>query len=114
MATITIMGKKLELDIFDADQAEKVDTAIENARKALESIHIDNGKLHVVIRQSCEAVFECFNTIFGDGTDRFLFGERTNMLDCAKAMDELREAVGPKQEEAFQKYLPNRQSRRAK
>lgn len=118
MAQVTIMNRNLELNIFDADEAERIDKAIQNATDALENIDTDGEKLQVVIRKVCHATFECFNTIFGEGTDKLLFGDKTDMLQCAKAMAELKEATTKKQEDAFKEmfsnYLPNRQTRRSK
>lgn len=119
MAKVKILDQEFELNMFDADVAERVNNAVESAQEKMNQISEDQTKKYYeIIRESCRCVFECMNTIFGQGTDRKLFGDKTDLLQCADAMGQLVAAVGVTQERELtsrlQKYLPNRQTRRAK
>ena len=119
MSKITIQGSELELDIYDADENERVLSAIEKAKDALTGPSGQSTAGN--IRDACHAVFECFNTIFGDGTDRKIFGEKCNLRDAMRAIFQLCDAVQEQRAELeaetqqfVQKYSPNRAARRAK
>lgn len=119
MSKITIQGKELELDICDADENERVMFAIEKAKDALTGTGGQSTAGN--IRDACHAVFECFNTIFGDGTDHILFGDKCNLRDTMQAIFQLCDAVQEQRAELeaetrqfVQKYSPNRAARRTK
>jgi chemotaxis protein histidine kinase CheA len=119
MSKITIKDTELELDIYDADENERVLSAISKAKDALTGA--DGQNAADSIRDACHAVFECFNAIFGDGTDRKIFGEKCNLRDAMRAIFQLCDAVQEQRAELeaetqqfVQKYSPNRAARRAK
>jgi hypothetical protein len=121
MSKITIKDTELDLDIYDADENERVLSAIQKAQKALTAIDGGDDDTSDGIRDACHAVFECFNTIFGDGTDRKIFGNKCNLRDAMRAIFQLCDAVKVQRDE-FEaetqqftaKYSPNRAARRAK
>lgn len=104
-----------DIDILDLEVAERYEEALGN----LEGI--ENRLVGLSISQSirleCEAIFELFNTMFGEGTDKLIFGEKVNLMTCLKAFDELVNKMNVKSEEAekvINKYSPNRAQRRRK
>lgn len=111
-----INGVELQdLDILDLEVAEKYE-------KALESLQELSGKVQGMsmvesIKTQCNAVFDVFNTMFGEGTDKKVFGDRVNLLTCLKAFEELVTQMNVQNAEVERlasKYSPNRAQRRAK
>lgn len=107
-----------DLDILDADTAEKYEIAVKKVQKeAEESKVLENTSLSAMIRKQCNAIFDCFNTIFGEGTDKKVFGQKVNLMTCLKAFEELIEIANEQKKELEKltnKYSPNRIQRRAK
>ena len=91
-----------DLDLFEVSEAEKWENAFENFYLKIENIP-DNVKSSESIKMQCIATFELFNDIFGDGTDKKIFGDRVNLLDCLSAVDELRTAQDSIMEKSSQK-----------
>lgn len=110
-----------DVDFNDADDLEKFENAIADTKKVLEDIKPDGKKASEVIRESCNAIFDCFNTIFGEGTAKKVFGERTSIKICIDAFNDLK-AEKTKQDQELDnmvknlnsEYSPNRATRRAK
>ncbi|ADL53211.1 DUF6673 family protein [Clostridium cellulovorans] len=105
----------IDLDIFDVDVAEKY----ENALKKIENIAAEVKNLGMAdsIRKQCNAIFNVFNTLFGEGTDKKIFGDKVNLLVCIKAFEELVVQVNEQKKELdniANKYSPNRAQRRNK
>ena len=103
-----------DIDILEADVAEKYENALEKVVKVADGT--EGLKASESIRKQCTAVFGCFNEIFGAGTDKKVFGDRVNLLICLKAFEELVIAMNSQKEEVEKlanKYSPNRASRRA-
>ena len=110
-----------DIDIFDADVAEKYEEALGKVEK--EAKKIQNAEepkklsLSDSIRKQCASVFDCFNTLFGEGTDKKIFGNKTNLMVCLKAFEELVVNVDEQKKELDKmtdKYSPNRLQRRTK
>lgn len=104
-----------DLDILEADIAEKYEKALEKVVEVAKST--EGLKTSLAIRKQCNAVFECFNTIFGEGTDKKVFGDKVNLLICLKAFEELVAKSNEQNgelEKLLNKYSPNRAKRRAK
>lgn len=111
-----INGVELEdLDIYDVEVAEKYE-------KALETVHLssnkDNSKsLSEGIKFQCNLIFDFFNTVFGEGTDKKIFGNKVNLMTCIKAFEEIVLKVNEQKKEIEKlsnKYSPNRAARRSK
>lgn len=111
-----INGVELEdIDIYDLETAEKYEEAMasfaENGDK-LKSLDGAEG-----IREICNSVFDVFNTMFGEGADKKIFGNRVNLLTCLKALEEFQLQINEQKKEIEKlanKYSPNRAQRRAK
>lgn len=89
MDKIKIKGVELEIDLMDADVMETIETAVERVKTGSAKIQADKTmKNSQGIRAICHLVFECFNAIFGEGTDKKIFGGRTNMTECLEAFAE--------------------------
>ena len=120
MAEIEINGVKLSLDLDDLNVAEKVKTSIEAvkdkaaaAQKGGVTDYVEAG------RKVCAYVEECFDSIFGDGTAKKLFGGRAKFSEHIDAFAQLAEAtVGQLKElnshvtALSAKYSPSRAARR--
>lgn len=111
-----INGVELEdLDIFEADIAEKYEQTLNEVVKKAKSA--EGLKTSEAIRKQCEAVFDAFDSLFGEGTSKNVFGERVNLIICMKAFEELVEQINAKKEEIDKitsKYSSNRVQRRSK
>ncbi|MEG0309150.1 MAG: DUF6673 family protein [Clostridium sp.] len=112
---MNINGVELELDIYDADTAEKYEKVIDDVQCIAEEVK--DTKASKGIRIQCEAIFKVFNDLFGEGTDKKIFGEKVNLLSCIKAFEELVTQVNEQKgelEKITSKYSPNRVQRRTK
>ena len=111
-----INGVELEdLDIYDLEVAEKFDEVLNNLQLVKEEVQGMNNVEG--IRTLCTAIFEVFNTMFGEGTDIKVFGNRVNLKICLKAFSELVDQANEQRveiEKIAHKYSPNRAQRRAK
>ncbi|MFX0548204.1 DUF6673 family protein [Hathewaya histolytica] len=111
-----INGVELQdLDILDVEVAEKYEKALESIEDI--SKKVQDMKVSESIRTQCNAIFGVFNIMFGEGTDKKVFGGETNLLTCLKAFEELATQMNAKNEEVEKlanKYSPNRAQRRNK
>lgn len=111
MSKITILGKNLELDLLEYRDAKRVEDAMAAFYQRVGKL--EQASLSGQVLDYCTATMEVFNDIFGSGTDRKLFGDRTNLGLCAQAFGQLAEEITQKQpkkaQELFGKYLPARQ-----
>ena len=110
-----INGVELEdLDIYDVEVAEKYDKALEGLKRIEEN---KSGSMVDIIKSQCTAIFDVFNTMFGEGTDKKVFGNKVNLRICLKAFEELVLHINEQKaemEKITNKYSPNRAQRRAK
>ncbi len=119
MAQIKIKDVELEFNALDADTAEKIENAMERVNTRVSEIQADKTlKLSQGIRAICEMVFECFNTVFGEGTDKKIFGDTCDMGKALDAFGQLKGQLDQSQskfmDDLTHKYTPNREARRAK
>lgn len=77
-----------DLDFMEAEVMEKFEELQEEYNVKLEN-KPEFNKTSEMIRYHCEIVFDLFNGLFGEGTDKKIFGKSTNILQCTKALDEL-------------------------
>jgi hypothetical protein len=104
-----------DIDILEADVAEKYENALETIDGIAEKVEGMKGS--DAIRVQCTAIFNVFNTLFGEGTDKKVFGDKVNLLVCLKAFEELILVVNSKKEEVQKianRYSPNRAQKRTK
>lgn len=110
---------ELDFDIFDAETADLYVDAVKTARD--EAVKKAGETLGDAIRRQCNAVFNFFDTIFGEGFHKELFGPRTNLMECIgtfrdfiKAVDEQKAALDTMMKEVeADTAAPNRAARRA-
>jgi hypothetical protein len=111
-----INGVELEdIDFLDLEVAEKYEKAVKNVESVAEGLK--GATFTECIRKQCNAVFDAFNTIFGEGTDRKVFGDKVNLMTCLNAFEELVMHMKSRNEELEKmasKYSSNRASRRNK
>ena len=96
-----------DFDVFDADELERYEDAIEEFRDKVKDRE-EFEKVSEFMRYNCNVVFDLFNNIFGEDTDKKVFGTKTNMMICLKAVDELITYVNEnrsKQEKELSKML---------
>ena len=111
---LKINDVELELDLMDADMAEKYEKAYRKMQKDVANIP-KNLSLADSIRKQCNLVFCFFDEVFGQGTSKNIFGNRTNLRECIKAVETLIDHVNKDVEESnkiINKYSPNRVARR--
>lgn len=111
-----INGVELEdLDIYDLEVAERYEKALAKVRELSTK---DNSKsLSEGIKFQCNIIFDFFNTVFGEGTDKDIFGNKVNLMTCMKAFEEIVLKVNEQKKEIEKlsnKYSPNRATRRIK
>lgn len=116
-------GLELDFDIFDADTADAYEEAVKNAQAAASEKKVGES-LGDTIRRQCQAVYDFFDDLFGDGFHKDLFGEKDNLMECIRTFREFNDKVADQkapldalmQELTADKQtatLPNRAARRA-
>ena len=103
-----------DIDLLDADMAERYENAINKLAKKEEEPK-EGLSLTQIIRRECNLIFDFFNEAFGDGTDKKVFGDRTNYRECEKAFKEVIEYTVEQKKEIDKmssKYSQSRVSRK--
>ena len=108
---------ELEFDLMDADMAEKFEKGIKDlqAKEDIEKAKAKNYGMAESIRKQCNLVFNFFDALFGEGTAKKLFGDKTNYRICMEAIAQMMECAAEQTTElqkAMTKYSPNRATRR--
>lgn len=81
---LVINGIELELNIYEATQAELFEQA--NKRVLEERDKVDNiPGLSGRIKFFCDIVYDFFDDVFGEGTADTVFKGRQDMLECLEA-----------------------------
>lgn len=107
-----------DLDKYDLETAKKVEEVQDNLKNIVDKVK--GLKQSKSIEIQCNAIFNVFNTLFGEGTDKKIFGDKVNLRTCFLALDQLLTAVQQDDEEDEElkrvaaKYTPNRVQKRAK
>lgn len=112
---LKINGIELEFDLLDADTAEKYDECMKEMQGIKDKV--DGMSVGESIRYQCNAVFDVFNNLFGEGTDKKIFGGKTHLGKCLDAFEALVNEANRQAEETdkkYSKYSPNRAQRRKK
>ena len=111
---------EVDFDIYDADTAEVYEGAVQTVLES--AVPKEGESLADGIRRQCNTVFAFFDTLFGDGFHKELFGQRTNMMECLQAFKEFLELVSKQREQltalaaeiqSTKTAAPNRAARRA-
>ena len=77
-----------DLDLMDADIAEKFENAVNNLQEKEKKNSVDGKTLSQIIRNQCTLIFDFFNDVWGEGTDKKVFGNKTNYRVCMKAFND--------------------------
>lgn len=116
---MTILGKTLsELDVADLETAQKIDDFYSKYQAAGNAVSNEQNRV-VIIKSVCGAVFEGFDELFGEGTATQVFGNKTNLRECAEAVKQLTIAINQAQNDLtaelgqITKEAGNRAARRA-
>lgn len=92
-----------DIDLLDADVMENVEIATENVMKDIEEVK-KTKSYSEAIRKQCTAIFEYFNAIFGEDTDREIFGDKTNLRECLNAFKEFQVYVEDQMQTANKEF----------
>ena len=84
-----------ELDIFDLEVAEQYEKGLAE----IQNKDYNLGILSEIIKAQCTDVMNLFNELFGEGTDKKIFGNKTNLKLCLQAFEELVENINKQGEE---------------
>ncbi|MEG0282631.1 MAG: DUF6673 family protein [Bacilli bacterium] len=113
-----ILDMEINFNFNDAEDLEKLENALDKAQEKLQKVEQEGKRTSVVIREICNIVFDCFNKVFGEESNKDIFGNVTNMEACIKAFKELKEAreeqdsiLNKEIEEIAKQYSPNRAQR---
>ena len=116
-----VLNTEIEFNFNDADDMERLENAIDETTEKLNNIKTEGKRTSEIIRESCKNVFNCFNSAFGEGTDKKVFGVKTNFDTCIEAFkdlcnarDEQERGLQEKIKDIENKYSPNRAIRRKK
>lgn len=119
----TVNGKELDYDIFDADKADAFENALNLVAQKMADLEKESEGMTYsqVIRIQCEAVADCFDNLFGEGTAVKIFNGTVNLKIAMKAFEDLVMGVNKKKSEIEEmarktrtKFSGNRAQRRAK
>lgn len=81
---LVINGVELELNIFEANQAEAFEKA--NVKVLEEKSKADSiPGLSDKVKFFCDIVYDFFDDVFGEGTAEQVFEGRLDMLECLEA-----------------------------
>ena len=104
-----------DLDLLDADCADRYEEAIEKIKVLANKENYKNLALGDAIREQCKVIFDFVNTLWGEGTDKKLFGNKTNIRTCTEVLELIIENCKKHKEEVDsfkKKYSANRAERR--
>ena len=99
-----VNGIPFDFDFADADDLERLEAALQAVQQEAEAIRGKSGPAG--IRAQCQIVFEFFDSVFGPGSAKRVFGDRCNLIQCLDAF----EAV-VRQEQESARALRQRMSR---
>lgn len=92
----TILGVKLEYDFSDADEVERLEKAMDDAKKTLEELgeefRVKNIGGSASIRAMCKPYHELFANAFGQEASDAIFRGKNNYGECLQAIKELHAA----------------------
>lgn len=118
MRTWEYNGVKLEVDLQDADFAERYEKAFNRMGEDEKKVPKD-GTNSELIRAYCSLFYHLFDDIYGEGTSERLFGGKKNAGMCDEAYGAFIQAAQQCNADAAQrrnafysKYAPNRDQRR--
>lgn len=112
MSEMEFRGVTLELDLLDADNMEKFETALrETGEKVADKSQYDGKTNSEQMRIQIGHVDGFFDTVFGEGTADSLFGGSANLRDRIEAFGlaaQMTEQVTNETKELMGRYSPSR------
>ena len=75
-------------DVGDAAFIETFENAQKKCVSKMTSVSKENIKWSAKIHRQCEAIFDFFEEVFGDGTAKIVFGDSVNLKICVDAYAE--------------------------
>ena len=84
MATIKLGEFNREFDVFELENARRYRDGLLAVNKDIEAAKQETDFVKSIERQ-CNAVFAFFDTLFGEGAHREIFGNSTNLISCMSA-----------------------------
>ena len=112
-----INGVELECDVLDVATLKVIKQESErvaNIQNEVALIQDEIGQIEAV----CNAVFDFFNHIFGDGTAKKIFGDKISLTLCMGAFESFMQQKAEQEEsfikraEKYKKNLPQRRSKK--
>lgn len=85
---LVINGVELELNIFEANQAEMFEDANKRVLEEIRKV-INASTGSESIKLFCDVVYDFFDDVFGEGTGDQVFEGRLDMLECLEAYTEV-------------------------
>lgn len=116
---LKINDVELDFELFDADTLEVYEKAFEKVGE--QNTRFEGAeKTSDILRASCVAVKECFDSIFGEGIGVQVCGEKPNFMKHTDAFEALvdeavcqRKKLDARAAQNKKKYVGNRTQRRA-
>ncbi|MGN1203157.1 MAG: DUF6673 family protein [Eubacterium sp.] len=104
-----------DINVSDALVMENYEAAHDKVAEKMQNLDIAGKRRSELIRIQCEAVFEFFEDVFGEGTAKKVFGESVNLATCIDAYEAVVDGVNTLDKKAAEKIkskFGNRQQRR--
>lgn len=92
-----VLGKELpDLDVADLETAQKIDDFYTKYQDAGNAVRDEQNRV-TIIKTVCNAVFSGLDELFGSGTAKQVFGDKTNMRECVEAVKDVTLAINQTQ-----------------
>lgn len=104
-----------DIDVSDALVMENYEAAHDKVAEKMNNLDVNGKRRSELIRIQCEAVFEFFEDVFGEGTAKKVFGESVNLTTCLNAYEAVVIEVNNLEKKVAGQYkakFGNRQQRR--
>ena len=75
-------------DVGELDFNEKYEKAVEHIEEGMKEHDFDKLSVSEGIRIQCTYIFEFFDSVFGTGTAKTVFGERVNLKVCIDSYEQ--------------------------
>lgn len=113
---LVIQDVELEFDTLDVNTIAAYEKALARFNQGLADIdNDDHESLADTMRKQCRLVFQFFNDLFGEGTDKEIFGSKENLGLCIDAFEQVvleMQRQGDAHKSKLAKYAPNRLAHR--
>lgn len=104
-----------DIDVSDALVMENYEAAHDKVAEKMNNLDINGKRRSELIRIQCEAVFEFFEDVFGEGAAKKVFGDSVNLTTCLNAYEAVVVEVNHLEEKVAGQYkakFGNHQQRR--